>query len=141
MVESTYTALGGTGFGMPPESANAPLTVDDLPRLTDDEREALDSGLIAMEGVPAAAELQRFHRQSSGRSIGNMPDPLPCPFCQKIEVGGILTNPGSIPDETTYHVTCGHCGAQGPAAGSLLEAVTRWNAATNSGEQESRTNG
>ncbi|MET0499403.1 MAG: hypothetical protein ABW106_14170 [Steroidobacteraceae bacterium] len=80
MVESTYTALGGTGFGMPPESANAPLTVDDLPRLTDDEREALDSGLIAMEGVPAAAELQRFHRQSSGRSIGNMPDPLPCPL-------------------------------------------------------------
>ena len=94
-----------------------------------------------MEGVPAAAQLPRFPHHSREQSSGNMPAPLPCPFCQKIEVGGIVTNPGTISDETTYHVTCGHCGAQGPAAGSLLEAVTRWNAATNSGEQESRTNG
>ena len=32
------------------------LTLDDLPRLTDDDREALDSGYVALEGVPSSGD-------------------------------------------------------------------------------------
>jgi hypothetical protein len=117
------------------ESHAKALTIDQLPRLTDEEREANESGYVALEGVSAAAERNvehpKFHHHHTGEAIPGLPSPRPCPFCHAVEFHGIVTNETEgHPNHTTYYVACDHCGCDGPTAGSLLEAAQLWNAAT-----------
>lgn len=69
---------------------------------------------------------QRFHHYESGEAIEGLPAVHPCPFCRRIEFGGIVTVKSDPP---TYHVQCDHCGADGPCGGSPADAAQAWNAA------------
>lgn len=44
---------------------------------------------------------------------------LPCPFCASTRLGVYMGR--------TYHVTCGHCGTDGPVSRCVAEACSTWN--------------
>lgn len=118
------------------QDANLPLdrtatpTLDDLPRLTDDERDSLDTH-APVTAAPISEPPPGFHDHESGRRYEGFPAPLPCPFCGHLEYGGIVeVDCGEACDpRLTYHVQCDRCGAEGPSAMSAREAAEAWNGA------------
>lgn len=51
---------------------------------------------------------------------------LPCPFCGKHAADrGVVRNANTQVKQEFYR--CGHCGSQGPPAGSREAAAARWN--------------
>jgi Lar family restriction alleviation protein len=59
-------------------------------------------------------------------AVGEVPAALPCPFCGSADTEVDIYHEGDA-DHAHQLVECKHCGAQGPAAGSLAEAVASWN--------------
>lgn len=78
-----------------------------------------------------SGEAPAFHEHETGKVIEGLPKPGPCPFCHRIEFGGIVSVPteGDKGEVFTYHVQCDHCGAEGPCWPSQLAAAMNWNAA------------
>jgi Lar family restriction alleviation protein len=72
---------------------------------------------------------ERFHEHCFGTPIPGLPDPKPCPFCGRVEFGGIV-QVGEEGDEygaPIFHVSCDNCGCDGPLAMSQAEAAALWN--------------
>lgn len=76
---------------------------------------------------PWRPDRQVCFRDRRQRVIWGTPDPAPCAFCDRRDALVIAAGLEAVRTAARYHVTCGHCGAEGPQAPSRRAAAALWN--------------
>lgn len=86
--------------------------------------------------LATAPKREPFHDSRTGAAVRGVPAPKPCPFCScdYIEISVVRANP-ETGDTGSAIAECTSCGAQGPSAGSSLDAARAWNSRPGEGDR------